>query len=69
MPQERQQGLQSWEILALSLFKDFYFYVYEYLPACVYMHHVHTVPMEARKGHRVTLELESQAIVIYCVGA
>lgn len=29
------------------------FYVYEYLPSCVLVYHVHAVLMEVRKGHKV----------------
>lgn len=30
------------------------------LPACMFVHHVHAMPTEARRGHQIALDLELQ---------
>lgn len=41
--------------------------IYVYVPACLYMHHVHEVPMEAR-GHQIPLELSYRKFEMPYVG-
>jgi hypothetical protein len=32
---------------------NFFYFVYECLPVCLCMHHVHAVSVEVRRGHRI----------------
>lgn len=42
-------------------------YIYGFgLLACVYVHHVHAVPTEIRKGDQDPRELELERVVTYC---
>ena len=57
---EDQAGLELTKIHLPSFLQTFLlfffldlFYVYEYLPSCVLVYHVHAVLMEVRKGHKV----------------
>lgn len=39
------------------------------LPAFVYVHHMHVVPMEARRRHQIRLGLKLQVVVRHRLGA
>lgn len=38
------------EFNAMVFLTMYFFYVFMHLPACIYVHHIHAVPEEARRG-------------------
>lgn len=58
----------EWLFVFGFLFKIVLFYVYSCFTACMSMHRVHAVPVKARRGHQIPLEL--RVTVLSClVGA